>query len=144
MNLGARRRGESKREQVLDNFIEQCLPTFRPYQDAMVRGEETIWHCLISPYLNIGLLHPLEVIQAGETAYFDKNLNLTGVEGFIRQIIGWREYIRSVYFYINKMSDYFGGCKFDRTVGATMPVRSISSTRTSGRATGTSFSRSIP
>jgi len=48
-----------------------------------------MWHSLLSPYLNIGLLHPLEVIQAAETAYGEKNLNLNGVEGFIRQILGW-------------------------------------------------------
>jgi deoxyribodipyrimidine photolyase-related protein len=64
----------------------------------MVTGEETMWHSLPSPYLNIGLLHPLEVIQAAETAYGEKNLNLNGVEGFIRQILGWREYIRGMYF----------------------------------------------
>ncbi|MEG4634263.1 hypothetical protein QUB56_32650 [Microcoleus sp. AR_TQ3_B6] len=57
-----------------------------------------MWHSLLSPYLNIGLLHPLEVIQAAETAYREKNLNLKGFEGFIRQILGWREYIRGMYF----------------------------------------------
>jgi deoxyribodipyrimidine photolyase-related protein len=64
----------------------------------MVTGEETMWHSLLSPYLNIGLLHPLEVIQAAETADGEKNLNLNGVEGFFRQILGWREYIRGMYF----------------------------------------------
>ncbi len=57
-----------------------------------------MWHSLLSPYLNIGLLHPLEVIQAAETADGEKNLNLNGVEGFFRQILGWREYIRGMYF----------------------------------------------
>ncbi|MEZ2227766.1 MAG: cryptochrome/photolyase family protein [Microcoleus sp.] len=99
--------------QVLNNFITQSLPTFGPYQDAMVTGEETMWHSLISPYLNIGLLHPLEVIQAAETAYFDNDLNLNGVEGFIRQILGWREYIRGVYFYVD--ADYFQKNWFNHT-----------------------------
>lgn len=99
--------------QVLDNFIEQCLPAFGPYQDAMVTGEETMWHSLLSPYLNIGLLHPLEVIQAAETAYLEKNLNLNGVEGFIRQILGWREYIRGMYFYVD--ADYFEKNWFNHT-----------------------------
>jgi len=99
--------------QVLDNFIEQRLPTFGPYQDAMVTGEETMWHSLISPYLNIGLLHPLEVIQAAETAYLDNDLDLNGVEGFIRQILGWREYIRGVYFYVD--ADYFQKNWFNHT-----------------------------
>ena len=99
--------------QVLNNFIEQCLPAFDPYQDAMVTGEETMWHSLLSPYLNIGLLHPLEVIQAAETAYLEKNLNLNGVEGFIRQILGWREYIRGMYFYVD--ADYFEKNWFNHT-----------------------------
>jgi hypothetical protein len=79
----------------------------------MVTGEETMWHSLLSPYLNIGLLHPLEVIQAGETAYREKNLNLNGVEGFIRQILGWREYIRGMYFYVD--ADYFEQNGFNHT-----------------------------
>ena len=51
--------------QVLDSFIEVRLETFGPYQDAMVAGEETMWHALLSPYLNLGLLQPLEVIERG-------------------------------------------------------------------------------
>lgn len=83
--------------QVLETFIETRLPTFGPYQDAMITGEETMWHALISPYLNIGLLTPLEVIQSAERAYHLKNLNLNSVEGFIRQVLGWREYMRGIY-----------------------------------------------
>lgn len=83
--------------QVLQYFIETQLATFGPYQDAMVTGEDTLWHALLSPYLNLGLLHPLEVIQAAEEAYHRHNLPLNSVEGFIRQIMGWREYIRGVY-----------------------------------------------
>ena len=99
--------------QVLNNFIAQRLLTFGPYQDAMVTGEETMWHSLISPYLNIGLLHPLEVIQAAEIAYRDNDLDLNSVEGFIRQILGWREYIRGVYFYVD--ADYFQKNWFNHT-----------------------------
>ena len=62
--------------QVLDYFIDVRLNTFGPYQDAMVTGEDTLWHALLSPYLNTGLLHPLEVIQAVETAYHEKDLPL--------------------------------------------------------------------
>jgi len=72
-----------------------------------------MWHSLLSPYLNIGLLHPLEVIQAAETAYREKNLNLNGVEGFVRQILGWREYIRGMYFYVD--ADYFEKNGFNHT-----------------------------
>lgn len=87
--------------QVLDHFITECLNTFGPYQDAMVTGEDTLWHALLSPYLNLGLLHPLEVIEAAEQAYYEQELPLNSVEGFIRQILGWREYMRGLYAYVD-------------------------------------------
>ncbi|MEO0949625.1 MAG: cryptochrome/photolyase family protein, partial [Cyanobacteria bacterium J06641_5] len=77
--------------QALAYFITERLPMFGPYQDAMVTGEQTLWHALLSPYLNLALLHPLEVSQAAEAAYRDRDLPINGVEGFIRQILGWRE-----------------------------------------------------
>ncbi|NEP38868.1 MAG: cryptochrome/photolyase family protein [Okeania sp. SIO2G4] len=83
--------------QVLDNFIQNSLPNFGDYQDAMVTGEETLWHSLLSPYINLGLLHPLEVIKKVELADQNQQLKLNSVEGFIRQILGWREYMRGVY-----------------------------------------------
>ncbi|WP_035985322.1 cryptochrome/photolyase family protein [Leptolyngbya sp. KIOST-1] len=82
---------------VLDMFIADRLETFGPYQDAMVAGEETMWHALLSPYLNLGLLHPLEVIERVEAAFADRDLPLNSVEGFIRQVMGWREYMRGLY-----------------------------------------------
>ena len=97
--------------QVLDYFINVRLTTFGPYQDAMVTGEDTLWHALLSPYLNTGLLHPLEVIQAVETAYHEKDLPLNSVEGFIRQVLGWREYMRGLYSYVDE--DYPQGNYFD-------------------------------
>ncbi len=90
--------------QVLDLFIEHRLPSFGPYQDAMVTGEETMWHSMLSPYLNIGLLQPLEVIRQAEAAYHEKQLDLSSVEGFIRQVLGWREYMHGVYHYMD--ADY--------------------------------------
>jgi deoxyribodipyrimidine photolyase-related protein len=87
--------------QVLDFFLKHRLPNFGPYQDAMVTGEETMWHSMLSPYLNIGLLQPLEVIRAVEKAYHSKNLEIGGVEGFIRQVLGWREYMHGVYKYVD-------------------------------------------
>jgi deoxyribodipyrimidine photolyase-related protein len=90
--------------QVLEHFITTRLPMFGPYQDAMVTGEETMWHAMLSPYLNLGLLHPLEVIRAAEQAYHDQQLDLNSVEGFIRQILGWREYMHGLYHYV--ASDY--------------------------------------
>ncbi|MFN4279027.1 cryptochrome/photolyase family protein [Thermosynechococcus sp.] len=85
--------------QVLANFIKYRLPQFGPYQDAMVAGEETLWHSLLSPYLNLGLLHPQEVIHAALAAYGEWQLPLNSVEGFIRQILGWREYMYGLYHY---------------------------------------------
>jgi len=84
--------------QVLDSFIQNRLPGFGPYQDAMITGEETMWHALLSPYLNLGLLHPTEVIQAAEAAYYQQQLSLNSVEGFIRQVLGWREYMHGIYY----------------------------------------------
>lgn len=90
---------------VLTNFIDNSLENFGKYQDAMITNQEFMWHSLISPYLNIGLLQPLEVIKAIEKAYFDYNLPLNSVEGFIRQILGWREYMYGIYHYVEE--DYF-------------------------------------
>ncbi|MBW4646081.1 MAG: cryptochrome/photolyase family protein [Goleter apudmare HA4340-LM2] len=90
--------------QVLDWFIQHRLRQFGPYQDAMLTGEATMWHALLSPYLNIGLLQPLEVIQTAETAYQQHQLPLNSVEGFIRQVLGWREYMHGIYHYVD--TDY--------------------------------------
>ncbi|MEO0457779.1 MAG: cryptochrome/photolyase family protein [Cyanobacteria bacterium P01_A01_bin.114] len=86
---------------VLDHFIEERLNTFGPYQDAMVTGEDTMWHALLSPYINIGLLHPLEVIEAVEKACHDSEPPLNSVEGFIRQVLGWREYMHGLAHYVS-------------------------------------------
>ena len=92
---------------VLENFVEVRLTTFGPYQDAMVAGEDTMWHSLISPYLNIGLLQPMEVIEAIADAYTTatesgENIPLNSVEGFIRQVLGWREYMRGIYNHVDE------------------------------------------
>ncbi len=82
---------------VLEHFLTSCLSKFGPFQDAMVTQEDTMWHSLISPYLNLGLLTPIEVIKAVEEAYYDRDLPLNSIEGFIRQVLGWREYMNGVY-----------------------------------------------
>ncbi|MEO1464739.1 MAG: cryptochrome/photolyase family protein [Cyanobacteria bacterium J06633_1] len=87
---------------VLAYFVEHCLPQFGTYQDAMVTGEYTMWHGLISPYLNLGLLEPMEVIKAVENAYYEQDLPLNSVEGFIRQVMGWREYMHGIYYSQNE------------------------------------------
>ncbi|MDE1901783.1 MAG: cryptochrome/photolyase family protein [Alphaproteobacteria bacterium] len=89
------------REQALielDHFIRNILPHFGDYQDCMVSGEPYLYHSLISSYLNAGLLLPLEVCQKAEKAYLKNQAPLNAVEGFIRQILGWREYVRGIYW----------------------------------------------
>ncbi len=99
--------------EVLEEFITERLPLFGPYQDAMVTGEFTLWHGLISPYLNIGLITPLEVVERAEKAYYDEGLEINSVEGFIRQVMGWREYMYGVYHYVD--ADYFQSNWFNHT-----------------------------
>lgn len=88
----------------LDHFITHLLPQFGDYQDAMVTGEAYLFHSLLASYLNAGLLDPLEVCQAAEAAYHAHTAPLNAVEGFIRQILGWREFIRGIYWRF--MPDY--------------------------------------
>lgn len=82
----------------LKHFIEERLPTFGQYQDAMWRDEPWLYHSLISSSINLKLLNPREVIQAAEQAYRGGDATLPAVEGFIRQILGWREYVRGIYW----------------------------------------------
>ncbi len=84
--------------QVLDHFVAQNLPDFGAFQDAMLMADGFLHHALISPYLNAGLLGPLEVCEAVAAAYHAGQAPLNSAEGFIRQIIGWREFVRGVYF----------------------------------------------
>lgn len=89
------------REQALEAlalFIEERLIYFGDYQDAMLEGEPFMYHSHISFYLNCGLLLPLECIKAAENAYYENKAPLNAVEGFIRQIMGWREYVRGIYW----------------------------------------------
>lgn len=85
-------------QRALAHFIEECLPGFGDYQDAMKNGEDFLFHALVSPYLNIGLLDPREVCEAALGAFADGRAPLPAVEGFVRQILGWREYVRGFYW----------------------------------------------
>ena len=82
----------------LDHFIAEVLANFGDFQDAMVAGEPYLCHSLISSYLNAGLLLPLDICRKAEAAYRDRKAPLHSVEGFIRQILGWREYVRGIYW----------------------------------------------
>ncbi|MCQ8894907.1 cryptochrome/photolyase family protein [Limnobacter humi] len=83
---------------ALDVFIDHRLRQFGPYQDAMWTDTPFGWHSLLSAAINLHLLNPLEVIQRAEAAYKTGRADLPGVEGFIRQILGWREFMRGVYW----------------------------------------------
>ena len=82
----------------LDNFIEHGLASFGDYQDAMVVGQDFLFHSLLSPYLNTGLLTAMEVCERVAEAYKAGGVPINAAEGYIRQIIGWREYIRGIYW----------------------------------------------
>jgi deoxyribodipyrimidine photolyase-related protein len=89
---------------ALQHFITNLLPQFGDYQDAMKAGKDFLFHAVLSPYINIGLLSPREVCEAALVAYHQGSAPLSAVEGFVRQILGWREFVRGVYWM--KMPDY--------------------------------------
>ena len=102
-------RGEAV--QQLDAFVENGLPHFGDYQDAMSSKAWRLFHSLLSFALNVKMLAPREVVGRAEAAYRAGHAPLAAVEGFIRQILGWREYVRGVYWthmpeYVDK--NYFG------------------------------------
>ena len=93
------------------HFLDVCLPEFGDFQDAMKQGEVFLYHSLIASSVNLGLLDGLEICQAVEARWREGRAPLNAVEGFIRQIIGWREFIRGVYWL--KMPDYETGNYFE-------------------------------
>jgi deoxyribodipyrimidine photolyase-related protein len=89
---------------ALTHFVATTLPRFGDFQDAMLEGEAFLYHAVLSVYINVGLLDPLDVCRRVEAAYRAGGVPLNAAEGFIRQIIGWREYVRGIYWL--KMPEY--------------------------------------
>lgn len=85
-------------QEALTDFVEHRLPTFGTYEDAMWTGEPYLYHSRLSAALNLKLLDPRTAIRAAEEAHVQGNAPLHAVEGFIRQILGWREYVRGIYW----------------------------------------------
>jgi deoxyribodipyrimidine photolyase-related protein len=84
----------------LKNFIDNHFKNFGPLEDAMSDENWAVHHSLLSPYLNNGLLHPGEVVTAALAAYKKGVVDIASAEGFIRQLIGWREYVNGMYWYL--------------------------------------------
>ncbi|MEV4949006.1 cryptochrome/photolyase family protein [Streptomyces sp. NPDC053755] len=87
---------------ALNRFIEHRLAAFGPYEDAMLAADPVMSHSLLSSSLNLGLLDPAECVEAAEAAWRDGTAPLNSVEGFIRQIAGWREYVWQVYWHFGE------------------------------------------
>jgi deoxyribodipyrimidine photolyase-related protein len=98
---GVRRFAATRREALaaLDHFVEHRLPEFGAHEDAILEGDPWMAHSLVSAPMNLGLLDPLEVVERAEAAYRSGAAPLAGVEGFVRQVIGWRDYVWHLYWH---------------------------------------------
>ncbi|MBC7185163.1 MAG: cryptochrome/photolyase family protein, partial [Marinobacter sp.] len=83
---------------ALEHFIDFALPCFGDYQDAISDSEDWLFHAVLSPYINCGLLDPKAVCEAAAQAWYAGRAPINAVEGFIRQILGWREFVRGIYW----------------------------------------------
>ncbi|MDX2226304.1 MAG: cryptochrome/photolyase family protein [Verrucomicrobiae bacterium] len=99
-----------------DHFISHHLAGFGPFEDLMLRDDPFVHHSILSPLLNIGLLEPLELAEKAVAAYEAGRVPLNSVEGFVRQIIGWREFVNGIYWL--KMPGY----RENNALGATRPL----------------------
>lgn len=81
----------------LDQFLTERFERFGPYEDAILRGETLLWHSALTPMLNIGLLTPRQILDATLDHAAQHDVPLNSLEGFVRQIIGWREFMRATY-----------------------------------------------
>jgi len=108
--------GTSRKSAVLqlNYFLENHFASFGPYEDAMLKENWSLHHSLLSPYLNIGLLHASDLIEAVRKRYQKGDIPLASCEGFIRQVIGWREYINGVYWFFGQEYRENNHFQFDR------------------------------
>jgi deoxyribodipyrimidine photolyase-related protein len=100
-------------EAAFDHFVKTALPSFGDFQDAMLTSERFLYHSIISLYINVGLLDPLVVCKRVAKEHARGHVPLNAAEGFIRQIIGWREYVRGIYWL--KMPGYVDLNFFENT-----------------------------
>jgi deoxyribodipyrimidine photolyase-related protein len=84
----------------LENFLSNHFNEFGPLEDAMTTDNWALHHSLLSPYLNVGLIHPAEVLEAAGKAFRRGNVAVESAEGFVRQVIGWREYVNGMYWFL--------------------------------------------
>jgi deoxyribodipyrimidine photolyase-related protein len=103
---------------ALHSFVATRLAHFGPTEDAMLAGDPWMAHSTLSPVLNLGLLHPLECAEAAEAGYRAGEVPLASAEGYVRQVIGWREYVYSVYWHVDP--DY----RTRNALGARTPIPS--------------------
>jgi len=102
--------------QALHDFVENRLPMFGPFEDAMWSGRPYLYHSRLSSALNLHLLDPREAVAAAVEAYEAKHAAINSVEGFVRQIIGWREYIRGIYW------RHMPGYEYSNELNAGLPL----------------------
>ena len=91
----------------LKSFLTERFNEFGPYEDAMDKKRRFIFHSVLSPYLNTGLLTPAEVIEAAVGYGLENNIHFPSIEGFVRQIAGWREFMRGMYHFYDLKNNYF-------------------------------------
>lgn len=92
----------------LEDFIQQRLDQFGPYEDALEKEYTFLYHSTLSPYLNMGLLRPREVLEAALNRHYKQEVHYPSLEGYVRQIIGWREFLRGMYHFRDLEGNHFG------------------------------------
>jgi deoxyribodipyrimidine photolyase-related protein len=103
-------------QEMLKAFLAERFELFGDYEDAIIRDEHFLFHSVLSPYLNVGLLTPAEVIEAALEHARKYDTPMNSLEGFIRQIIGWREFIRGVYLIEGRRQRTTNFWNFDRKI----------------------------